>query len=766
MFGGFECPTGGTLSTRNFSHQLAASLGVANVVNLCGAKAPFYLTSRHYGIYAQTDALGTLTFAQNGASSLSFNVPQLTFDILYGPAYADIMARFTALAGRSFMPPTWTFDPIWWKDDDHANFHGSVTNAQSNVLDTAIQLANYQIHASSIWIDRPYGTGNQGWGNLDFDSSFPNPAQMVSDLAARGLNLMLWVSDHCWASNYLYNTGLAMGYLFPGISGSTGPAPDLRNTNAYTWFQTNLNYFVKLGVKGYKIDRGDEGELPDWLNNKNNTLLEQLTYTGLNAVHTNDIFTFSRCASDTSRRFTALWNGDTYCTNAGLQFSIISGLRAGIIGFPMWASDTGGYIGKPTEELFARWFEFSAYCPMMEVLIGNSRTPWYDYSANLVAIAQAQTAAHHDLIPYSRSHLYQATQTGMPLMRPIMFAYPNDTNLSVTITNCEYMFGAQILVAPVFAAGASNRNVYLPAGYWLDYNSKSTLFTGPTNFTVPAPLATIPLFVNEGAIIPRGDILQGNNLWTTNWSPVLRLEIFPSDNFGSAFPYYTGSSVQVIACTNQNQALTIQFGDLGLGGTAQIYLKNPGRVLRNGIPLVAGADYAYNPTNNLLQVPFTGPTLLIISNATSLFAPIELWRQSWFGSLSSDPAISANPADPDHDNIPNLFEYAFGLNPLTPGSNGVPTAGIVTDGGTNYLAVTFQRATNATDVTCTVMVAPDLIQWQAGSSYSGSNAVPVTPYTTQLSRFPSNGLEIITVRDNIPIRDAPQRFIRLRVTNP
>jgi alpha-glucosidase (family GH31 glycosyl hydrolase) len=777
MFGALETPFGATLSARGYSWQLKGGNGVSGIDQACGAHAPFYLTTRHYGIYAATPANGTMTFAQNGCTSFSFPVSQLTYDIIYGADYATIMAGYNSLAGSSYMPPTWAFDSIWWKDDDHSSFPPGVTNAQGNVLDTANQLIINKIHAASEWIDRPYGTscgqGDGGWGNMDFDTSntgFNNPAQMVSDLHARGINLMLWIADLCWCN--LYNEALTNGYLFYTNNNST---VNLQNTNAYNWFKTNLDVFVNLGVMGYKIDRGDQGEMPDSMQNLNDTLFEQLAWQGMAAVYPTNSFIFSRSVSDTGRQYSAVWNGDTYATFTGLQYSIIGGLRSGIINFPMWGSDTGGYITKPTEELFDRWFEFSAYSPIMEVVVGGGRTPWYNYSTNfssptnIVAIARAQAAAHHDLIPYTRSLLCQAIQTGMPVMRPIMFAYPNDPNVSLTITNCEYMFGPHILVAPVITAGATNRDVYLPAGNWLDYNAKSNLYVGPANITVPAPIQTIPLFVNAGAIIPRGDILQGNNLWTTNWSPQLRIEFFPSENSGNSFPYYTGSSVQTITCSNQNHALTIQFGDLALSGNLEIYAENPGNVIRNGTNLTFGTDYTYDPTNNLLRVPFSGATTLVVNDATSLFgtlAPFEAWRLARFGN-TGNPTISGASSDPDGDGIPNFLEYAFGLNPLAASSNGLPFGSIRADSGTNYLALTFGRATNATDTTFTVMVASNLLsQWLTGSSYSGANVIPVTAYTTEISRVPSNGIETITVRDNVPIHSAPQQFMRLRVTKP
>jgi alpha-glucosidase (family GH31 glycosyl hydrolase) len=619
IIGGFECPVGPTLSSRNFSHAMAGPLTVPSILNFSSAKAPFYLTTRHYGIYAETDALGTVTFAQGGNTSFSFNASPLIYDIIYGTTYADIMSGFNSRSGGALLPPLWAFDSIWWKDDDHLNFPSGVVNAQGNVLDTANQLANNQIHASAEWIDRPYGTScaaiQMGWGNMDFDSSFPNPAQMVSDLHARGMNLMLWIADYCWCN--LYDEGLANGYLF-GTGNAT--APNFENPNAYQWFQNKLNAFVNLGVLGYKIDRGDEGELPDSCSNANNTLLQQLAYAGLNAAHPGNGFSFARCVADKGRHYAGVWNGDACTTFAGLQYSILSGLRAGVLNFPMWGSDTGGYQGSnPTEELFARWLQFSAYSTIMEVLVGGGRTPWYDYSANLVAIARAQAAAHHDLIPYTRSALYQATQTGMPVMRPIVFSYPNDPNLATTLTNCEYMFGGQILVAPVISAGASTRDVYLPAGAWLNYNDRATVYTGPATITAPAPEDTIPLFVNQGAIIPRGDVFQGNNLWTANWAAQMRIEFFPADGVTASFPYYTGGPVQNITCSCQSHVFTIQFNDLGLPGYLDVYVRNPGTVTRNGTVLTLGTDYTYTSAKNLLHIPFSGATTLVVNGGTDVF---------------------------------------------------------------------------------------------------------------------------------------------------
>ena len=126
---------------------------------------------------------------------------------------------------------------------------GGRQHRQALVLKDADVLRQLHIPSGAIWVDRPYGTGTSGlagWGNFDFDSSFPNPAQLVADMKSRGMNLLLWVANR--ASNNMKTVATANGWLVP--SSNSTPAVDLRILAAYKWFQDNLNAFVDLGIKG------------------------------------------------------------------------------------------------------------------------------------------------------------------------------------------------------------------------------------------------------------------------------------------------------------------------------------------------------------------------------------------------------------------------------------------------------------------------------------------------------------------------------------
>lgn len=610
-YGIWEMPFGGNLDNCGADHDFLGIRHQADV-NYSSARAPFYVTSKKYAVYIETTSQGHFTIAQAGKTSFSFFDTQLKYDIIYGPTYADVFGRYNALAGPSVMPPAWAFGSIWWRDDNHDDLR-RVANGQEKAIEDADKLRALHIPAGSLWLDRPFGTGEMGWGNMDFDASFPDPPKMIQDLHDRGMNLLLWVANRSW--NQLLVEGSARRYLYFG----RGSAANLQNPGAYAWFKDKLNQYVRLGVKGYKIDRGEEDELPLADENLNAILFPQMAAEGLRDVYGSDFFNFTRNANDTARKYTAVWNGDTRSTFAGLQVSIKNGLRSGAINFPMWGSDTGGYIRVPEKELFARWLEFSAYSPMMEVLIGPKRTIWDDYDEELVEITRSSATAHHDLIPYTRSTLYQATQTGMPVMRALAFAYPAEEGLSDLWD--EYMYGSEILVAPVTTAAATSRDVYLPAGRWMNYNDKHTVYQGRKKVTVTAPLGTIPLFVREGAIIPQGDIVKLNNNWVENWSPQLRIEIFPSGTASNEFRYFTGSGVERITAVPEAQALTIQFGDLGAGGTLEVYSRKPKEILRNGTRLREGPDYNYDAQAQKLTVSFQGATKVVVKGAASLFPP-------------------------------------------------------------------------------------------------------------------------------------------------
>jgi alpha-glucosidase (family GH31 glycosyl hydrolase) len=252
----------------------------------------------------------------------------------------------------------------------------------------------------------------------------------------------------------------------------------------------------------------------------------------------------------------------------------------------------------------------------MEILLGPNRTIWNNYNTGpnadpqLPAIARTFAQEHHDLIPYIRSLVYASTRNGLPAMRIMPFSFPDDPAVADMFD--EYMLGDALLVAPVLAAGATSRAVYLPAGLWIDYNDRMTRHTGPATITATAPLDAILRFVRAGAIVPRGDILKSNNNWTANWAPSLRIEFYPAAGVASRFEYYTGSGVVMMTGSVSGTMVNWQSGDPGINGALEVHnIDRYTSVRRNNQPL-ASADFQYDAGTRVMTIPLRGATTVQI----------------------------------------------------------------------------------------------------------------------------------------------------------
>lgn len=373
------------------------------------------------------------------------------------------------------------------------------------------------------------------------------------------------------------------GWLFPGYDAEYffGPALNLSIPEAYDYFKQKLSYFPSVGVKGYKIDRGEEDEMPVYEQNIQMTLFEQICYeTMVEKWGDSNFYNFARSIVDRSRQQTYVWNGDAHSNFSGLAYSVASGIRAGLVGFPVWGSDTGGYVRElndPSEELWARWMHFSTFSPVYELMLGTNHTPWYPpYSSDLVTIVKETANLHHDLLPFIKSYTYQASKTGLPLIRALFLETPND-NATYTIAD-EYFFGSEFLVAPIVNDGGA-RSVYFPEGSsYLEYFNKTTVYQGGSTESVSMNLHYAPVYVRAGAIIPRGDILQANNKWTADWKPELTIEVYPSFDIPvSVFAYYNGFAereAQIRLQTIRKGCVVIlTYGNVGVDGEIVFYTK-------------------------------------------------------------------------------------------------------------------------------------------------------------------------------------------------
>jgi alpha-glucosidase (family GH31 glycosyl hydrolase) len=287
---------------------------------------------------------------------------------------------------------------------------------------------------------------------------------------------------------------------------------DFTNPEAVDWWQDYVARLLEDDVAAFKLDRAEEfvPDARDAYAHDGRSMAEvQNEYPVLYAKavkevvqkHREDFVVMPRAGYPGSQRYAnAFWAGDTRATWLGFRNTLIAGLRSAVIGYPIWGSDTGGYWGgTTTQELLSRWLGMSAFSPVMEVGPINDQAPWdmpdgTGYNAEAIATWRMYSLLHKHLQDYSIRYAEEARDTGHPIMRPLFVEYPDDEQAWERWD--EYLYGEDYLVAPVLEKGATEREVYLPEGRWIDYwNPDESPVEGPTTVTVETPVYKTPIFL-------------------------------------------------------------------------------------------------------------------------------------------------------------------------------------------------------------------------------------------------------------------------------
>ena len=326
------------------------------------------------------------------------------------------------------------------------------------------------------------------------------------------------------------NTGLDVQMIFHGnnvFMDATNP-----RTREYVWDKCKKNYF-DMGIKTFWLDVAEpEFTTYDFDNyhyyagtvaEKGNMYPREyarLFYEGQKAAGQDDIVNLIRCAWAGSQRYGALvWSGDIMSTYEDFRKQICAGIHMGLSGIPWWTTDIGGFHNGETanpdfRELLARWFQFGTFCPVMR-LHGN-RLPNTEI-INKAGEVREGTGADNEvwsfgeeaypilvkfiqirekMRDYTREMMKQASETGAPVMRAMFYEFPQDKNCW-DLTD-QFMFGSDILVAPIVYEKAMKRTVYLPEGATWTLASTGEQFPGGQTVEVDAPLSTLPIFLRDG----------------------------------------------------------------------------------------------------------------------------------------------------------------------------------------------------------------------------------------------------------------------------
>jgi alpha-D-xyloside xylohydrolase len=493
---------------------------------------PFFMSLRGYGVWLDTysDAVFDLNVTDATHIRIGLRGKKLRALLFEGPQFPTILNRFTALAGRQQLPPYWAFAP-WKARDYHRN--------QQEVYEDIERYRKLGLPASVILIDSPWATS---YNTYEFNpKQFENAPEMVRHLHDEGYKLVLWHTS--WINRETNIPGEdgfkdklpvssaanfadadKNGYFLHRPDGSTyiwqwwkgrGGLIDFTNPAAKRWWQSQVAKAIDAGADGFKDDDAEgnfigdvkfaSGEDVRMARNRyavdyNHAVAEILT-----ARKGKDWILFQRSGTTGSHMLPFFWGGDndaSFSATNGLPTVVTAGLNAGMSGISLWMSDTGGYNKTarrdPDPVLFARWTEYSAFSPGMEVMSSYNFGPW-DYGDEALRIFRSYSLLHMSLFPYRYAAAQESARTGLPMMRSLLLMHQDDPDARAAET--EYEFGPDLLVAPVLSP-VTQRAVYLPDGDWIDYWSGKPL-SGRQTITVDAPLDRLPLYVRSGAILAK-----------------------------------------------------------------------------------------------------------------------------------------------------------------------------------------------------------------------------------------------------------------------
>jgi alpha-glucosidase (family GH31 glycosyl hydrolase) len=602
----------------HFVHGTGSDIGV-----------PLLLSSRGYGLFFDNAADAQLVVGRSdGREQIVYRVAQAPLQWYYlgGRDLREVLGDVAQLLGHAPLPPRWALGY------QQSTRHFDDAN---EVLALPRTLREKRIPCDALIFLSTYGDGlgwNRGVGHLEFQPDiFPEPAAMLAEFRAQGFQVITHEYPVLHHDSPLVAEALRRGYLldegYERIVPDARPSTnfhegqrylDFSNADLRAWWWAQHRALADLGVAGWWLDGGEGPSAAARLQGGDGLALHNLydrqrqqAFAEGEAADYPERRVFSLCRSGAAgmqRYGASCWSGDINNTFATLEAQIPLGLNTGMSGIPYWGTDIGGFFHPLPEsgELFARWFQFGAFCPIFRAhgFVWRDHLPWA-HGPEVEAICRRYAELRYQLLPYTYTLAWQAQTLGLPLMRPLVLNYPQDP--AVWELGSEYLWGDDLLVAPVTREGATAWPVYLPSGGWYDFWTQQR-YSGPAGLTAEAPLDRLPLFVRAGAILPLAPLSQfdGERAWDE-----ITLLIYPDgesqrdlyDDDGSTNAYLRGQfAVTTIRSVADPARITVHIaaaaGDhasvpSGRTYTLQVLGDPPSRVLLDGqeaLPRHAGPD--------------------------------------------------------------------------------------------------------------------------------------------------------------------------------
>lgn len=485
---------------------------------------PFFMSSRGYGVFIHTSSPVSCDFGKyfNGVTSLMIGDDELDLFIFIGNP-KEILNEYTNLTGKPAMPPLWSFG-FWMSRITYFS--------EEDGRAVADNLRVNRIPCDVIHFDT-------GWFETDWrcdyrfsPSRFKDPQKMIADLRNQGFHISLWQLPYFVPKNTLFPEIIQKGLAVKDAKGNIpyeDAMLDFSNPATVKWYQDKIAGLLQMGVGAIKVDFGEAAPLNGLYHSGKTGFYEHnlypLRYNKAVADITREVngenIIWARSAWAGSQRYPLHWGGDPANTNTSMAATLRGGLALGLSGFSFWSHDMGGFVQRVPENLYRRWSAFGMLTSHARSHGIPPKEPW-EYGEDFMNAFRMADEMRYRLMPYIYAQAKHCTENGLPMVRALFVEYPEDPG-SWLIDN-EYLFGSDILVAPMFE-NTPEREVYLPPGEWIDYQT-GKIYQGGWHQIAHGEIPVIML-VKSGSVIPH--IALAQSTMQMNWNK-LNLVVFSSDD--------------------------------------------------------------------------------------------------------------------------------------------------------------------------------------------------------------------------------------------
>ncbi|KAL4754479.1 hypothetical protein BDW72DRAFT_127854 [Aspergillus terricola var. indicus] len=483
---------------------------------------PFYISSNGYGVFVNHPGKVSLELQSERTTRVNVSVggEELEYFVIEGKNPKEILKRWTDLTGKPALVPAWSYG-LWLTTSFTTNYsEQTVTGFLDGFKNRNLPLSVF--HFDCFWMK------SYQWCDFEFDADmFPDAAGYLRRLKERGLKLSIWINPYVGQASPLFEIGKREGYFIKRIDGSVwqwdlwqaGMAViDFTNPAACSWYTGHLKRLMDLGIDTFKTDFAEripfknikyhDGSDPTRMHNYYALLYNKIVYETMTSISgKSNSLLFARSTSVGGQKYPVHWGGDCESTYEAMAESLRGGLSLGLAGYIFWASDIGGFEGTPPPALYKRWVQFGLLSSHSRLHGSSSfRVPWI-YGEDCSDVLRDCVKRKISLTPYLLAEALNGHRSGTPLMRPMFVEFPEDLNTYSLDT--QYMFGSNLLVAPVFS-DEGIVTFYVPRTpeeeegrrQWISWFDHGKKYEGGRWYTETHGFDTLPILVRPGSVTP------------------------------------------------------------------------------------------------------------------------------------------------------------------------------------------------------------------------------------------------------------------------